>query len=154
MSLSCAVGCATMARAPRDPFGHWHVTKLYSGTEGRVPARDFVVRFMREDEPGLVRVLMSGINSHSSSMRVDGDALQATGISTQTLLGCLRRVDIDGVDRDRGKPAPPTANPCLAVEADEELIANVLAAPTSWREHGDTLQVRSNPKDAWIELRR
>jgi hypothetical protein len=154
MSLLCAVGCATVARAPRDPFGQWHVAKIHSGTEGRVPARDFVVRFLREGEAGLVRVLLSGMNSHSSSMRVDGEALQTMGISTQTLLGCLRRVDIDGVDGASGKPAPSTENPCLAVEADEELIANVLAAPTSWREHGGMLLVRSNPKDAWIELRR
>jgi len=153
MTLSGAAGCATM-RAPRDPFGQWHVAKLYSGTEGRVPVRDFVVLFLRESDTGLVRVQLSGMNSHSSSMRVDGEAVQTAGISTQTLLGCLRRVDIDGVDGDSGKPAPTTENRCLAIEADEELIANVLAAPTRWHEHGGMLLVRSNPKDAWIELRR
>jgi hypothetical protein len=40
------------------------------------------------------------------------------------------------------------------IDADEELIANVLAAPTSWHEHDGILLVRSNPNDAWIELHR
>jgi hypothetical protein len=61
---------------------------------------------------------------------------------------------IDGIDGDSGKAAPKKANPCPAIEADEELIANVLAAATSWHEQGGMLLVRSNPKDAWIELRR
>jgi len=153
MTLSGAAGCATM-RAPRDPFGQWHVAKLYSGTEGRVPVRDFVVRFLRESDTGLVRVQLSGMNSHSSSMRVDGEVVRATGVSTQTLLGCLQRVHIDGIDGESGKAASTNENSCAAIEADEELIANVLAAPTRWHEHGGMLLVRSNPKDAWIELRR
>ena len=150
----CAVGCATVARAPRDPFGEWHVAKIHSGTEGRVPARDFLVRFQRESDSNVLDAHLSGMNSHSSSMQMDGEVLLATGISTQTLLGCLRREDIDRIDGDNGEPAPTTKNPCLAIEADEDLIANVLAVPTSWHEQDGILVVRSNPKDAWIELRR
>jgi hypothetical protein len=153
-SLLFAAGCATVARAPREPFGQWHVAKICSGTPGRVPARDFVVRFLRASEPRLVHAELLGINLHSSSMLPDGETLHATGVSTQTLLGCLRREDIDGTAGDGGKPAPITENPCRVIDADEELIANVLAAPTSWHEHDGILLVRSNPNDAWIELHR
>jgi len=62
--------------------------------------------------------------------------------------------DIDGIDGESGKAVSTNENSCAAIEADEELIANVLAAPTRWHEHGGMLLVRSNPKDAWIELRR
>ena len=65
MNLFCAVGCATVARAPHDPFGQWHVTKIYAGTDGRAPARDFVVRFLRMSDPSLVHAELSGMNSHS-----------------------------------------------------------------------------------------
>lgn len=152
LALSCAVGCATMARAPRDPFGQWHVAKIYSGTEGRMPARDFVVQFVRAD-PSVVDTYLSGRNSHSSSMRVDGEMLRGMGVSTQTLLGgCIRREDIESIGHGSTQAAT-TSNPC-ASDADEELIANIVAAPTSWHEHGGLLLVRSNPRDSWIELRR
>jgi hypothetical protein len=87
-------------------------------------------------------------------MRVDGEILVSDGSSTSTLMGCLRRVDIETGNDDVGNDSPTTGNPCLAIAADEDLIADVLTAPTSWNEHDGTLLVRSNPKDAWIELRR
>jgi hypothetical protein len=150
-------GCASAptARAPRDPFGDWHITRIYSGTKGHEPARDFVVGFRRTANPPIVRIDLAGMDSYAgASTFVEGEQLTTTGFGPITGGNCVRREDIETSNDEIRKQRPSSTNPCWAIQADEDLIADILGTASSWREQGGILIVRSNPKDSWIELRR
>lgn len=151
-SVVLAAGCASAPTPamPHDPLGEWHVRTIHVGTQARAPARDFVVRFSIDPgDPDLFHVGLSGINSHSSSLRVQGESLTPQGMATQTLIGCGIRAAMESSDDDARK-----LDACRATAADEDLIGDVLAHATSWRDDGDRLLLRSNPEDVWIELHR
>lgn len=154
VSVILPSGC-TQSRWARsdDNTGSWRVATLHEGRAGRAPAREFLIDIERADGHGLFKVELRGINSHDTWIRADGENLISAcrdgyHLCLSMALACHR------IDIATSEPMFAANKKCESIGRDEDLILDIVIAPSRWSLHRDVLTIRSNSTNASVDLRR